>query len=69
MCVFHISTASKVSGGFGLGYITPWHPVFNVLFIKNIGGQKYKRLGVGRLFGKEFERQFGTAAVHYVELN
>ena len=69
LCVFHISTALKVRGGYGLGYLTPWHNVFNVLFVKNINGQKYERLGVGRLFGKEIEKQFGTATAHYVELN
>ena len=67
--VFHISTASRVSGGYGLGYLTPWHHVFNVLFVRNVDGQKYERLGVGRLFGKEIEQQCGAATVQYVELN
>lgn len=67
MCVFHIATAS-VDGGYGLGYLTPWHPVFNVLFVRNLDGQKVERLGVGRLFGKEIEKKFATATAHYVEL-
>ncbi|KAH8812382.1 HET domain protein [Xylogone sp. PMI_703] len=65
---FHVSTTSRVPGGFGLGYLTPWHDVFNVLFIRNTEGIKYERIGVGKLFGREFEGQLNTASFQDVEL-
>jgi Heterokaryon incompatibility protein (HET) len=66
--VLHISTISRLPGGYGLGYLTPWHNVFNVLFVRKVEGEKYNRVGVGRLFGKEIERQFCTATAQYVKL-
>jgi len=66
--VLHISTISRLPGGYGLGYLTPWHDVFNVLFVKKVEGGKYERVGIGRLFGKEIEKQFCTATAQYVTL-
>jgi hypothetical protein len=65
---FHISTTSRVPGGFGLGYITPWHEVFNVMFIRRAEGIKYERIGVGRLFGREIEAQLSAGPLQDVEL-
>jgi len=65
---FYISRTSRVPGGYGLGYLSPWHDVFNVLFVRNIEGRKYERLGVGRLFGKEIEEGFRTATTQDIEL-
>jgi hypothetical protein len=65
---FHISTTSRVLGGYGLGYLTPWHDVFNVLLVRNIDGRKYERVGVGRLFGKEIEKGFRIATAQDIEL-
>ncbi|KJK79203.1 hypothetical protein H634G_05443 [Metarhizium anisopliae BRIP 53293] len=68
MCVLHISTAPRVPGGYGLGYLTLWHRVFNVLFVRETHGRRYERLGVGRIFGKEFEKQLHGTTLCDVEL-
>jgi hypothetical protein len=66
--VLHISTAMRVRGGYGLGYLSWWHKMFDVLYIRNIQGQKYERVGIGRLFGKDIEKQIWTVANRYIEL-
>ncbi|XXG98940.1 hypothetical protein Hte_005273 [Hypoxylon texense] len=68
ICALHISTISGVRGGLGLGYLTARHNVLNVLFIKPIEDQKYERIGVGRLFGKEIHKQYRAAVAQTIEL-
>ncbi|KAI1776484.1 heterokaryon incompatibility protein-domain-containing protein [Hypoxylon cercidicola] len=68
ICALHISTISGVRGAFGLGYLKTSHSVMNVLFIKRIEGQRYERIGVGRLFGREIHQQYRAAAAQIVEL-
>jgi hypothetical protein len=65
---FLISTTWGVLGGYGLGYLTPWHDIFNVLFVTHIDGERYERVGVGRLFGKEIEKGFRIATAQDIEL-
>jgi len=63
---FLISTTSK-SPGYGLGFLT-YYNIYNVIFIMNVGGQRYERLGVGRLFGKEIGDGFRMADAKHIEL-
>lgn len=68
VCALHISTISGVRGGFGLGYLTTRHSVLNVLFLNHVEGQKYERIGIGRLFGREVQQQYRTATTQIIEL-
>jgi hypothetical protein len=65
---FLIATTSRVSGGFGLGYLGIWHDVFHILLVKNTDSRRYERIGVGRLFGKDIETQLYGATAQDVEL-
>lgn len=64
----HVSTSTNVGVAYGLGFITPWHSVFNVLFLRNTHDQKYERVGTGKLFGKEIETQFHRGNQRLMEL-
>ena len=64
-----VSTRSVSGGGYSLGYIWPWHTVYDVVFVRGVEGRSsYERVGVGKLFGKEIERGFRTAGRRVVEL-
>jgi hypothetical protein len=52
--------------GFGLGFLNPFQNVFNVLFLISEGGQEYRRIGTGRLFGKDIQQSFGVASVEEI---
>jgi len=66
----HVSTVHGVFGGITLGYLSVFHHVYDVLFVRParwlING--YERVGVGRLFGKEMERGFADAVMREVRL-
>ncbi len=64
---FLISTTRVVSG-YCLGYLTPWHNVFNVLLVSKIDGREYERVGIARLFGKEIEKGFHKTTDQSLEL-
>lgn len=65
---FLVSTTDDVEGGVTLGYFNISHRVLNVLFVQNIGGRHFERLGLGRLCGKEVSRGFREAAEEEIEL-
>ncbi|KAK4228092.1 heterokaryon incompatibility protein-domain-containing protein, partial [Podospora fimiseda] len=48
----------RMEGGYGWGYWTDWHTVFEVLFLKKVekGLNYYERVGMGRVFGPEVEK-------------
>ena len=50
----HVSTRKGLSGGIQFGRIGFTHEVYNVLFLDNVDGFKYKRIGVGRVFEQGF---------------
>jgi hypothetical protein len=64
----HVSTISGVPDGFSLGFLRITHSVLNVLFVRAIGGRRYQRIGVGRLFGKEAHRAFHTVMSQDIKL-
>ncbi|KAK0639729.1 hypothetical protein B0T16DRAFT_338662 [Cercophora newfieldiana] len=64
-----VSTTSVSGGGYSLGYIWPWHTVYNVVFVRGVEGVgSYERIGVGKLFGKEVEEGYRMAGRRVVEL-
>lgn len=65
---FHVSTIEGVVGGVKLGYFGETHNVFNVLFVQNVGGCQFERVGVGRLYGKEISQGFREAVEQGIEL-
>lgn len=64
---FHISSYRMFPAS-SFSYVRPWYYVFNVLYIRNINDQKYERVGVGRLFGKDVEEGFRSATEQYIEI-
>ncbi|KAK0743515.1 hypothetical protein B0T18DRAFT_185737 [Schizothecium vesticola] len=55
----------------GLGHRMGVHAVFYVLFVRRVEGgpiDSYERIGVGALFGKDFEKQFQTAVTREIRL-
>ncbi|KAF4633596.1 hypothetical protein G7Y89_g4523 [Cudoniella acicularis] len=62
------SVLSGAPGGHGLGYFTGRHDVLNMLFIRNAEGQRYKRVGIRRLFGKEIHKEYRAATGQDIEL-
>ncbi|KAK0618828.1 heterokaryon incompatibility protein-domain-containing protein [Immersiella caudata] len=66
----HVSTVHGVLGGITLGYLSLFHRVYDVLFVRPVQTlvNGYERVGVGRLFGKEMERGFQDAVIREVRL-
>ena len=66
----HISTVHGVFGGITLGYLSLFHRVYDVLFVRPVRKllNGYERVGVGRLFGKEMEQGFSNAVTREVRL-
>lgn len=65
----HVSQTTGVFGGITLGYLSPRHHVYNVVFVRRVegddgiigereGGNRYERIGAGRLFGREIDKGF-----------
>ena len=52
----HISTSKGLSGGVEFGYLGFTHDTFNVLYVQPVSGDKNERVGVGRIFDKDFFR-------------
>lgn len=63
----HISSIT-VYGGAVLGYFGRSYKAFNVLLAKRVGGDRYKRVGVGRVFGKETTTDIWIATRRDIEL-
>jgi len=59
----HISRTVKIPGGLPLGYLWHTHHAYNVLLVREVtvAANTYERVGVGRLFGKEFDAGFKCA--------
>lgn len=57
----HIST-SRVKGGLAFGYLGFSHPVYAVVYCQRLETGKYRRVGVGRIFGKEAVMEFEKSA-------
>ncbi|KAK0654903.1 hypothetical protein B0T16DRAFT_395839 [Cercophora newfieldiana] len=66
----HISRTVGIPGGLPLGYMWLSHHAYNVLFVREVAfaADTYERVGVGRLFGKEFDAGFGYARERVVRL-
>ncbi|KAK4207947.1 heterokaryon incompatibility protein-domain-containing protein, partial [Rhypophila decipiens] len=59
----HVSTVQGIKGGIQLGYLSATHHVYNVLIVRSVGKvvRGYERVGVGRLFGRDFDQGFQQA--------
>lgn len=67
--VFALLVSTKrAPDGLSYGYLSFTHPVYCVLFVVLDAGVKYRRVGVGRLFGKEMTRRIDGALEREVEL-
>ena len=64
----HISTQRGIWGGWHLGYWLPWHHVYFILFLRLINGNRYERIGMGVLLGREVEANFQSAEEQHVQL-
>lgn len=63
-----VSTTKWIRGGFYLGYLVPWHSALNVLYLQNVKGRRYQRIGVGVMYGKDSARRFHDSEITYIEL-
>ena len=68
VCAIHVSTETGVPGGLAFGLLSLTHDVYNVLFVENVGGIQYRRVGVGKLFEKDMLRGFSRAKLQDIEL-
>lgn len=64
----HVSTIKRVWGGFHLGYVVPMHNAFNVLYLQQVKGRRYRRIGVGVMYGRDAEHWFGKSGIKEIEL-
>ncbi|KAH0562161.1 hypothetical protein GP486_003147 [Trichoglossum hirsutum] len=53
-----VSTIKKADGGLNAGYLTPWQPAYDVLFIRLAENNQYRRVGMGYLWGREMRKGF-----------
>jgi hypothetical protein len=65
-----VSQISGIFGGIKLGYLSCYHHAYNVLFLRQcdhvIDG--YERIGVGRLVGREIDRDIGMSEERTIRL-
>ncbi|KAK4191098.1 hypothetical protein QBC35DRAFT_460506 [Podospora australis] len=66
----HISSLENWDGSAALGYLTQGHPVYNVLYVREIKAvtDGFERVGVGRVFGKEMETRMKKATARRIRL-
>lgn len=66
----HVSTERALPGGFAFGYfLSTRHEVYNVLFVESApDGERYRRIGVGRIFDKRIIQEFARAELQYIEI-
>jgi hypothetical protein len=53
-----ISTTGLIPDDFRAGYWLPWSRASNVLFVQHLGENRYERVGVGLLFGRDVDRRW-----------
>ena len=70
LLALHVSTRKQVApGGSGILYkLNLRHDVYDVLFLEPMGGCRYRRLGVGRLFERNIMRAFQETEMQDIEL-
>jgi hypothetical protein len=64
----HVSTENGAPGGLGFGQLSLTHDVYNVLFVEHAGGDRYRRIGVGKLFEKDLMKDFAEAEEQEIQL-
>lgn len=64
----HVSIELGIPGGFSVGLMSLTHEVINVLFVENVSGRKFRRIGVGKVFDQESIRDFRATYVQDFEL-
>ncbi|KAF2476367.1 uncharacterized protein BDR25DRAFT_349484 [Lindgomyces ingoldianus] len=68
----HVSTIEGVSGGIRSDYLGTGYNFYNILFLQDMGGDRYQRVGVGTVFDKDiFVRPafYGIYLCEFLELN
>ena len=64
----HVSTEKRVPGGLAFGTLRTTHEVFDVLFVEEVELNRYRRVGVGKIFDGDIIAQFRKGELRDIEL-